>query len=283
MELEPINKGYSNKIYIIKGEPKKLLRIFGENTNLLVNRELENEIMSKLCKYNLCPKILEILENGRIEEYLENFNSMEIKNLENEELLNSMVKSLKQLHNVEKNKNKEAVIFKRINEWTRYAEQINSNFSNYYGKMNKLIEYLIKNQQEFSINLCHNDLTLDNIMFKDNEVRFIDTEYSDYNFVEFEIANMTNELEIDYNEKDYIKKNPEIDNLTVKICRLYCQDEESYQKLIGKLPYFKMISHYIWAVWSIIKSSDKNIQFDYIKHAEFRFNRFIYYFNKLIV
>ena len=109
-----ISGGLSNKLYLIdSGNNAKIKRVFGANTNLLVNRDVECIIMKKLSEYDLGPKIFSCDNYERLEEYLNDYKSLDVSDiLSNDELLYKIFVNLKKLHNITVDKiSKRPIIF----------------------------------------------------------------------------------------------------------------------------------------------------------------------------
>jgi choline/ethanolamine kinase len=66
------------------------------------------------------------------------------------------------------------------------------------------IKNVLGNLRKDSIRLCHNDLNNLNIMITNHKkVFFIDYEYSRYNYIAYDIADLLDECAFDYTVKKY--------------------------------------------------------------------------------
>ncbi|XP_048467767.1 ethanolamine kinase 1-like [Rhincodon typus] len=133
--------------------------------------------------------------------------------------------------------------------------------------------------------LCHNDLLCKNIIYNEKEgwVKFIDYEYSSYNYQAFDIGNHFNEFagvnEVDYSLypdqslqfqwlrtyleacKQFTKKGGEVTDNEVQL--LYVQ--------VNK---FSLASHFFWGFWALIQAKYSTIDFDFLGYSVLRFNQY---------
>merc|ERR1712137_580644 len=62
-----------------------LVRVFGKGGDCVIDRKTENDVFSELSEVGLCPKLLGIFENGRLEEFLQGRRTLEpLEMLQNE-------------------------------------------------------------------------------------------------------------------------------------------------------------------------------------------------------
>ena len=127
---------------------------------------------------------------------------------------------------------------------------------------------------------AHGDLQYGNIMLTENKAILIDFEYSDYNPRGFDLANHFCEWMFNYHSDT-----PHLGNIAsfptsaeqVTFCEAYLnsKDEEAIGKLMEEIAIYVPASHLFWGLWAMIQSSSSNIDFDYLKYAEFRLNLFL--------
>ncbi|XP_037624430.1 ethanolamine kinase 2 isoform X2 [Sebastes umbrosus] len=133
--------------------------------------------------------------------------------------------------------------------------------------------------------LCHNDLLCKNIIHntKEGHVRFIDYEYSSYNYQAFDIGNHFNEFagmaELDYGL--YPSREMQMDWLKVylKAYKLFTKKTEEVsprelETLYVQVNKFALASHFFWGFWALIQAKYSSIDFDFLGYAVLRFNQY---------
>ncbi|XP_053101346.1 ethanolamine kinase 2 isoform X2 [Hemicordylus capensis] len=143
---------------------------------------------------------------------------------------------------------------------------------------------------------CHNDLLSKNIIYNEAEghVRFIDYEYTGYNYQAFDIGNHFNEFaglnEVDYNL--YPCRETQLQWLSYYLQaykKLSQQDqcggsksrgesghvsEEELETLYVQVNQFALASHFLWACWGLIQAQFSTIDFNFARYADIRFKQY---------
>lgn len=123
--------------------------------------------------------------------------------------------------------------------------------------LNKLEVELNKNPL---IGLCHNDLNASNIILSDDNLYFVDYEYSSMGDIFFDLATISWFL------TEECRK-----NLLTKY--FGCFRHQDYKKLMDYLFVVKFYN----ATWSLLKSIDSTSEYDYLSSAEMIFNDLLNY------
>lgn len=254
--------GLTNKLFLVtspeKDNKKTLVRVYGDGTDILVNRQREINIMYVAHEKGLGPKILSVDNGMRREEYLDGYLPLKNRDLFDRDLLQKVCFKMKKLHHIEINIDKEPRIIRNLTKWLEPAKKINAEIF----EVNKVLD-MIERLKSYNgkIGLCHNDLNPSNILRKGESIRLIDFEFSGYNFIEFDIANMFLEMGIDI-----------VDGKAIYYGK-YLEYEEYFCDEYGismeNIKMFKDASNMMWTLWAIIMSHD-NKQFDYLTFAKFR-------------
>ena len=76
--VEPVEGGITNLLYRLSapGRPTALVRRYGHNTELVIDREAENRLFARLSALGVSPPLHGLLENGRVEGWLEGHRAM---------------------------------------------------------------------------------------------------------------------------------------------------------------------------------------------------------------
>lgn len=122
---------------------------------------------------------------------------------------------------------------------------------------------------------CHNDALLENIIVDGDKVSFIDYEYGDRNYREYDIANHFGEFVGVGGSLDYSKHYPSKD-FQLNWIREYLggdsADPEEVEKLQVMVDRFSGLPHLTWGIWALIQSKHSNIDFDFLDYAIQRLN-----------
>ena len=256
--IQELVGGMSNKIYLLNDNV--ILRLFGVNSNILVNCDNEKYILQNLEAKNLSPKIILDFDGGRLEEYIKNSRILTTFDvLHNKTILTNLIKKIKELHSVKLNLDHKPVLIENINNWTNEAIKLDSSYEKIYELKDYILNQL-NNTNTLGIVLCHNDLNKSNILVEKDisTIKLIDFEYSGYNFIEFEIANFLCELLIDYNEDGFEFIDFDLTDISKLVCELYTDNYDDSVILINNLKIFFVATNYLWIIWSIIKSNNND-------------------------
>ncbi|KAJ5945281.1 hypothetical protein N7516_005449 [Penicillium verrucosum] len=123
----PPPKTDSNSLVSRKPPPKLLLRIYGPQVDHLIDRENELQILRRLGKKNIGPRILGTFLNGRFEEYFE-ARPLTPKELRMPETARQVAKRMRELHDgvelLEEEREGGPMIFKNWDKWVDRCEQV---------------------------------------------------------------------------------------------------------------------------------------------------------------
>ena len=111
--------------------------------------------------------------------------------------------------------------------------------------------YLLDDLYKYPLNtFCHNDLILDNIIYYQNQIQFIDFEYAANNYYMFDIVSFICENNLE---------NTSLANTFI----LHYLGHYPDINFIREFEYFKKISHLLWIQWS-------NYKYHHTKHIIFQ-------------
>ncbi|KAF4022714.1 hypothetical protein G4228_014867 [Cervus hanglu yarkandensis] len=133
--------------------------------------------------------------------------------------------------------------------------------------------------------LCHNDLLCKNIIYneKQGDVQFIDYEYSGYNYLAYDIGNHFNEFagvsDVDYSLypdrelqgqwlRSYLEAYKEYKGFGTEVT------EKEVEILFIQVNQFALASHFFWGLWALIQAKYSTIDFDFLGYAIVRFNQY---------
>ena len=153
------------------------------------------------------------------------------------------------------------------------------------------------NSNKSPVVLSHNDLLLGNIIYNEanDSIKFIDLEYAEVNYQSYDIANHFNEFagveEPDYSYfpsdeyqrkwiliylNEFYKRLNEFNKS--KNLPLIDLTDDRVSQLCVEVKKFTLASHLMWAVWSLVQAQNSQLDFNFIKYAQIRFDQ--YYKNR---
>ena len=246
-DIKPLKKGMTNNsfTFIMDGE-KYILRMPGEGTNKLIDRQKEYEIYQEIAHLNLADDIIYInpITGYKITRFWENAR---VCNPFSPDDVAICMKKLKEFHNMNITVNHIFCPFERI----EFYESLWSGPSCYEdykqtkAKVMALKDYISTFSPTYS--LTHIDAVPDNFLFigSDNEVRLIDWEYAAMQDKHMDIA-----MFIVYAMYDSVH--------ALKTIELYFQG--SYNNMIGKIHAYIAVCGLLWSNWCEYKRQ-KGVEF----------------------
>lgn len=112
-----------------KPPPKLLLRVYGPQVDHLIDREKELQILRRLGRKNIGPRVLGTFINGRFEEYFE-ARPLTPRELRMSETAKQIAKRMRELHDgielLEEEREGGPMIFKNWDRWVDRCEQLTS-------------------------------------------------------------------------------------------------------------------------------------------------------------
>lgn len=261
MNWNPINISFIEKLGGLSSENYKV----SYNNNdyfvkiciadyLHTDRVNELSILNKVSKINLAPNIYYFSnKSGNMITSWIDGSMPSLDDFNSSNFLNMLSNSLKSLHNLkcEKQFNPFNDIRKRI----EICKDLNLPLPK---SINILLEFLTYIEYKLNksplIGLCHNDLNASNIILTSNKLYFVDYEYSSMGDIFFDLATISWFFS-EKSRKDLLKfyfgeYNP-----------------KDYEKLLD----FIFIVKFYNASWSLLKSTDININYDYLSGAKMIF------------
>jgi thiamine kinase-like enzyme len=290
--LVKLTGGMSNLVWKVdlSGNQSVILRIFGSNSDELINRDTEMQHFVKLSELNIGPKCLATFSNGRIEEFL-HASQLTSSTLQHESV--AIAQMMAKFHAIPAAQS-EIMLWKYLDKWYQAVLKILLNNSTLHNQFKKTVDIYslgndikrLKSLIDFknSIVFSHNDLQYGNIMKLNdsNLIQFIDYEYTGPNYLEFDIANHFCEYMADYNsstphilDKSKYPSQEQQESFIMNYLKAK-YPEKLHDTLLNesnvvmkRMPLFTLCSHLVWGLWGIIYGSktSEDGEFDYISYA----------------
>ncbi|XP_030624947.1 ethanolamine kinase 1 isoform X1 [Chanos chanos] len=274
-----------------------LVRIYGNKTELFVDRENEVKSFQVLQAHRCAPRLYCTFNNGLCYEFLEG-TALEPEHIRNPAIFRLIARQLAKYHAIHAHNGwvpqsnlwlKMGKFFSLVPSHFQDPEK-NLRFNTEVPSTQCLRDELVWLQRNLStlgspIVLCHNDLLCKNIIYNEAEghVKFIDYEYAGYNYQAFDIGNHFNEF-AGVNEVDYSLYPGR--SLQLQWLRAYLESYKEHkglgrevsntevEVLFIQVNRFALASHFLWGLWALIQAQYSTIDFDFLGYAVLRFSQY---------
>ncbi|XP_039266592.2 choline/ethanolamine kinase-like isoform X1 [Styela clava] len=282
-----------------------LLRLYGLIIQDFVAQIQESVVFSILSERGVGPHLYAVFPGGRLEEYLP-CQTLMTKDLHDQALSRHIAKQMAIYHKLVMPVKKEPTcIMSRLQLYYETAVHMKFDDHNNTKLLNLLREYDLENELKYIKKLvadtdspvvfCHNDVQEGNLLHMDNTmnpVQMIDFEYSGYNYRGFDIGNHFCEWAYDYSysewpfylykDEDYPTKEQQINFIQSYIREYFStnsshsQSDEKWQVdfMIKEANRFALLSHFFWAMWSVVQAKMSDISFGYMEYAHSRMDHY---------
>ncbi|XP_077582142.1 ethanolamine kinase 2 isoform X1 [Stigmatopora nigra] len=274
-----------------------LVRVYGHRTELIVDRDSEVKSFQVLHANGCAPRLYCTFQNGICYEYIQG-DALGTEDVRDPHLLRLIAGEMARIHAIHAHNG----CIPKPNLWikmqkyfslvaTEFTEQAsNIRIQKEVPSKDTLEQEMVWMKEHLSmlgspVVLCHNDLLCKNIIHNSKEahVRFIDYEYSSYNYQAFDIGNHFNEFagmaELDYGLYPSREMQMEWLRFYLQSYKLFTKKTEEVsdtelETLYVQVNKFALASHLFWAFWALIQAKYSSIDFDFLGYAVLRFNQY---------
>jgi len=259
----------------------------------------ESVVFSILAERGVGPKLHAVFPGGRLEEYLP-ARTLITSDLQQSDLSESIAKCMAEYHMLEMPVKKEPTyISSKMFAYLETAKKSNFDDLKQHQLYKQILDYDLDELSQFVTKMvtknesvvvfCHNDVQEGNLLLtkrsdRNNPVQMIDFEYSAYNYRGFDLGNHFCEWMLDYSHQEwpfykYTHKNfptlhQQIHFVNSYLESIYQRDDTlksdpRWQRdvLLDEIKRFAMMSHFFWAMWSVVQAKMSTIQFGYLEYA----------------
>ncbi|XP_051916527.1 ethanolamine kinase 1-like [Hippocampus zosterae] len=274
-----------------------LVRVYGQQTELFVDRQREVEMFRLLHSHGRGPQIYCSFRNGICYQFVPG-DVLEDRLLCQPSIYKLIAAEMARIHSIcpPNAHPRERLLWTKMSHFLTLLEDSGklSGPSSSSGPQLPSLAMLSAEAESLErhlsplgspIVLCHNDLLTKNIIHdrEQGRVSFIDYEYAEYNYQAFDIGNHFNEFagvqDIDYSrwpsrrlQSDWLVAYL----LTYKHCT--GQDvsvtRDEVTRLYVQVCKFSLASNFFWGLWAILQSHYSSIDFDFHRYAMARLNRY---------
>eukprot|EP00123_Amoebidium_parasiticum_P009077 comp19218_c1_seq1/m.21978 comp19218_c1_seq1/g.21978 ORF comp19218_c1_seq1/g.21978 comp19218_c1_seq1/m.21978 type:complete len:356 (-) comp19218_c1_seq1:173-1240(-) len=296
-KFKQFTAGKTNKLflaYLDGSDEKALVRVYGKNSEYLIDREQELVNLVSLEKAKLSPCLYGRFNNGFIYGFLEG-TPLDTAGMSDPQIFPLTAKFLGQWHRTHISGDMAPMLFETIQRWLdvaprSFADPAKQKLFEEKCSIDTIQKELAELQPILDglnspVVFCHNDLLCENILYdsKLEQVRFIDYEYGTYSYRGFDIGNHFCEFAGMDEPVDY-SKYPKRD-LQLQWLRHYLHEfkqhvptDEEVEELYKEVNKFALAAHFFWGIWALVQAKYSDINFDYLSYAAVRFNE--YFANK---
>ncbi|XP_077324843.1 ethanolamine kinase 1 [Lithobates pipiens] len=274
-----------------------LVRIYGNKTELLVDRDEELKSFRVLHSHGCAPRLYCTFNNGLCYEFMEGA-ALDPEHVCNPSIFRLIARQLAKIHAIHAHNGwipKSNLWFKMRKYFalipTEFEDSIiNERFVRDVPSRQVLQQEMAWMKDVLSslgspVVLCHNDLLCKNIIYneKRGDVQFIDYEYAGYNYQAYDIGNHFNEFagvnEVDYNLypnralqlqwlRSYLEAYKEFKGFSGEV------SEKEVEVLYVQVNQFSLASHFFWGLWALIQAKYSRIDFDFLGYAIVRLSQY---------
>lgn len=283
-----------------------LIRIYGHNTDLLIDRQAEVRNIKLLQRAGFAPQLYATFNNGLAYEFAPGC-TLDAALVRDPAVYPLVALRVAQLHAQsledllpDPHQQPRPILWDIMNKYTTLLKGAfadphkKARFEKEFGGVESLQSELEDLQQHLSnlgspVVMCHNDLLLANVILdpSHNKVTFIDYEYAGLNYQAFDIGNHFAEFAgvatVDYSL--YPDK-----ELQYKWLEIYLKEFNRFkagsgtpkevvpkdvEELYVQVNKFALASHLMWGLWALVQSEHSSIQFNFFEYASIRLNEYL--------
>jgi thiamine kinase-like enzyme len=275
INITQLSGGITNKLFRIQSEKGDCtVRIYGDKTDLFINRDCEAHTIEEMSKVGVASKMVKYIPERGVtivefigdsivltnEQFLD--SSLHSKIVEPIRKIHTSGVRLKQIFNPLVEVMKMSAILKRLN-----AEYEEFDIAGTIDRLIKLSSIINIPQSEYTP--CHNDLLADNFILINDDARdrydapmyIIDWEYAGMAPPYYDIADMFQEILV---PRDAEK------NIVAEYC-----NGEAYDRTLFLIDLFKPFPDIYWFLWSLIQLNISKIEFDFYNYGKVKYENAI--------
>jgi len=272
VKISQLSGGITNKLYRIQSEKGDCtVRIYGDKTDLFINRDYEASTIRKMSEAGVSSKLVKYMPDKgvTIVEFIDDAIVLTNEHFNDASLHPKIVAPIRKIHDSQATFQR---IFNPLAEIMKMSAILNRLDAEYPefdidGTIQRLIKLSsIINIPESEYTPCHNDLLADNfILIKDEAVHkydlplyIIDWEYAGMAPRYYDVADMFQEiLAPRETEKQIVEE--------------YCQGRQ-FEHNLFRIDLFKPFPDIYWFLWSLIQLNISKIEFDYYDYGRVKYH-----------
>lgn len=270
------------------GKEPVTVRIFGPNTEVVIDRKREWEAIRLLSAAGFGAKLIGAFKNGVVQSFIY-ARTLEPKDMSGVVMSARIAESVRRFHAVNVPGTRDPQLWPTINRFLELARHLSFEEERRQERFDTIdfreVEREVEEVESASSTLhapvvfSHNDLLSGNFMIDDQSGRFyiIDFEYGAYGYRGYDLGNHFNEyagFDCDYSL--YPTKEHQF-----HFFRHYLRPDapeqvpvEELEALYMESNCYALASHLYWAVWALVQAKYSPIDFDYLGYFFLRYNEY---------
>lgn len=319
VEFLPLTLGMTNQLFCIKTSQEDcvhkavVVRIYGEGTGDLIDRENELWVQSEIGSLGLSAKVLARFDNGLILEHLPG-GSLDPFLVRDPKTSEAIAQALARLHKnlgsrrcSDSGGKPKSAFWNTVNKWIAKIETKNPNMLHEIvleeekkdddgdevessesavvtpETLRSLMEEIksFVDAKNLPVAFCHNDLNSENIIQNNDDIFVIDFEYADFNFRAFDLGNHFCEWAGVATNLNFAECYPDKQSQE-RFLRSYLLEtqegkylEKDLEDIMEEARIGTLLSHFFWAIWGFTQDSISTLAYDYIDYATVRMKHFL--------
>jgi thiamine kinase-like enzyme len=275
IHISQLSGGITNKLYRIQSEKGDCtVRIYGDKTDLFINRDNEANAIRKMSEIGVSSKLVKYMPDKgvTIVEYIDDAIVLTNDHFRDLSLYPTIVEPIRKIHNsgvtLERIFNPLAEVMKM----SAILNRLEVEYSEFdiTGTIQRLITLSsIINIPESEYTACHNDLLADNFILIKEEaahkydlpIYIIDWEYAGMAPKYYDIADMFQEILVPREAEK-------------QIVEAYCEGRQ-FDHSLYLIDLFKPFPDIYWFLWSLIQLNISKIEFDYYTYGNVKYHNAI--------
>jgi ethanolamine kinase len=293
VSVTPVQGGITNGLSRVcaAGLSDVLVRVYGPETEVVIDRERENRLFARLSVSGFAPPYLARFQNGRVEGFLPGFRALEPAEMGADRWRAGIARRLAELHAYSP-PHPSPRTFSTLRAWLERAAslhfegpaaeahrglQLAAAVARLDALQHHLHTVLVPGARTPGARaalrtvLAHNDLLSGNILVHDTtgEVRFIDYEYGDSGYAAFDVANHFCEYAgFDSNfATGFPDRAVRLDFARHLLSGATPADLDDFDRLVR---FFVLVNHLWWGSWAVVQARYSPIDFDFMGYARLR-------------
>ncbi|MBW1776375.1 MAG: phosphotransferase family protein [Deltaproteobacteria bacterium] len=275
IQIEQLSGGITNKLYRIRSEKGDYtVRIYGDKTDLFINRDYEAHTIREMSKIGVCSNLVKFMpELGvTIVEFIGDSIVLTNQHFLDASLYPEIVEPIRKIHTSGATLKKVFNPLIEVMKMSAILRKLDARYPEFDidGTIDRLVKLSsIINIPESEYTACHNDLLADNFVLINEDAReryasamyIIDWEYAGMAPKYYDIADMFQEILVPREAE----KN---------IVATYCQGD-AFERTLFFIDLFKPFPDIYWFLWSLIQLNISKISFDYYTYGKVKYENAI--------
>jgi len=304
IKFKTFTDGITNKLVgcYLESNPDHLVlvRIYGKNTDLLIDRKAEVATMKKLAQIKCAAPLYATFRNGICYGFVDG-ETIDEDTVRHETVRRLIAQTFVKFHRLppDNGEKPKPLLFPILKQYcnlipSNFQDQImNERYHKYIPTKDDLTNEIRILEEHLTrlrspVVFCHNDALLKNVIYdsKRERVTFIDYEYAGFNYQAFDIGNHFCEFAgvTDTDFSRYPDREFQLKWLRTYLECWHCSNDstispsvvtdELLETLYVQVNKFALASNLVWGLWGVVQAHNSTIHFDFLGFAIARFTEY---------